>query len=88
MSISLEGRVAIVTGAANGIGRAIANAFAAARARVILADILVEDGKRTQKEITDAGGEALLFGPMSQRRTTSKTWSPLPAAPLVPLIYW
>src|SRR5262249_33663983 len=50
---------AIVTGAANGIGRAIANAFAAARARGILADVLVEDGKRTQKEITDAGGEAV-----------------------------
>ena len=59
MSISLEGKIAIVTGAANGIGRAIANAFAAARARVILVDILVEDGKRTQKEITDAGGEAV-----------------------------
>lgn len=59
MSISLEGKVAVVTGAANGIGRAIAHAFAAARARVILADILVEDGKRTQKDISDAGGEAV-----------------------------
>ena len=72
MSISLEGKVAIVTGAANGIGRAIANAFAAARARVILADILVEDGKRTQKEITDAGGEAVFVRADVQRRATSK----------------
>jgi len=59
MSISLEGKVAIVTGAANGIGRAIANGFAAARARVVVVDILVADGNRTQKEIIDAGGEAL-----------------------------
>ena len=44
--MELAGRVAIVTGAARGIGRSIADALAAAGARVVLADL----GKRTGEE--------------------------------------
>jgi NAD(P)-dependent dehydrogenase (short-subunit alcohol dehydrogenase family) len=43
--IALENKVAIVTGAAHGIGRAIAELFAKAGARVVIADIDVEAGK-------------------------------------------
>ncbi len=58
---ALEGRVAIVTGAGNGIGHAIARAFVEAGARVAVVDVLAEDGERTAKEMRDAGGEALFL---------------------------
>jgi len=47
----LAGKIAIVTGAASGIGRAGAHAFAAAGATVVVADIDAEGGKRVVKEI-------------------------------------
>jgi NAD(P)-dependent dehydrogenase (short-subunit alcohol dehydrogenase family) len=55
---SLEGKVAIVTGAANGIGRAVAGAFASGGASVLLADIDVEGGEAAAARIVDDGGTA------------------------------
>ncbi len=58
----LDGRVAIVTGAASGIGRAIAGLFAAHGARVVVADVtqtVIEGGMPTVEAITQAGGTAL-----------------------------
>jgi NAD(P)-dependent dehydrogenase (short-subunit alcohol dehydrogenase family) len=55
---SLNGKAAIVTGSGNGIGRAIAHALAETGARVMVSDLLVEDGQRTVKEIIDHGGTA------------------------------
>lgn len=58
----LAGKVAIVTGAASGIGRAIAVTFAREGARVVVADIIdrpKEGGQPTELEIADAGGEAI-----------------------------
>jgi len=52
------GRVALVTGAATGIGRATALAFAQAGASVVVADIAPEAGARTAADITAAGGQA------------------------------
>ena len=52
------GRVALVTGAATGIGRATALAFAQAGASVVVADIATEAGARTAADITAAGGQA------------------------------
>jgi NAD(P)-dependent dehydrogenase (short-subunit alcohol dehydrogenase family) len=58
-AFTLDNKTAIVVGAANGIGRATALAFAAAGARVACAD--VEDGgaKGTVAEIESAGAQAL-----------------------------
>jgi 3-hydroxybutyrate dehydrogenase len=46
VNVDLSARRAIVTGAASGIGRAIAEALAAAGARVMLADLNADDGER------------------------------------------
>lgn len=55
----LTGKVAIVTGASAGIGRAAARALAAEGAAVVLADRDVERGEETAAEIRDKGGTAL-----------------------------
>lgn len=55
----LEGKVAIVTGAARGMGAAEARMFAREGARVAVADIAEEDAKGVVDEILEAGGEAV-----------------------------
>ena len=56
--MKLRGRVAIVTGAASGIGRASALVFAREGARVMVADIAEQGGEETVGRILDHGGEA------------------------------
>jgi NAD(P)-dependent dehydrogenase (short-subunit alcohol dehydrogenase family) len=55
----LKDKVALVTGAASGIGRAGAMAFAKAGAKVVASDIDEAGGAETVKMITDMGGEAM-----------------------------
>jgi NAD(P)-dependent dehydrogenase (short-subunit alcohol dehydrogenase family) len=55
-TVRLDGKVAIVTGAAQGIGAAYAEALAAAGARVCVGDIA--DAGAVERKISDAGGEA------------------------------
>ncbi len=54
----LEGRVAIITGAASGIGKVTAQRLAEEGAAVLITDIQVEAGEATVKEIEEAGGRA------------------------------
>jgi NAD(P)-dependent dehydrogenase (short-subunit alcohol dehydrogenase family) len=54
----LAGKVALVSGAGSGIGRAIAHTYALEGAKVVVADISTEYGEETVKIIQDAGGEA------------------------------
>lgn len=53
MSNRLEGKVAIVTGAARGIGEATARLFAEQGARVVVTDVLDEQGKALAEELGD-----------------------------------
>jgi NAD(P)-dependent dehydrogenase (short-subunit alcohol dehydrogenase family) len=54
----LAGKVAIVSGGANGMGEAEAHLFASEGAKVIVADMSVEGGERVAAAIAAAGGEA------------------------------
>jgi len=58
MAGKLEGRVAVVTGSARGQGAATARLFAAEGARVVIADVLEDEGKALADELGDA---ALFF---------------------------
>jgi NAD(P)-dependent dehydrogenase (short-subunit alcohol dehydrogenase family) len=59
MTRDLEGKSALVTGGASGIGRATALAFAREGARVAVADIMQDAAQRTGAEIAAMGGQAL-----------------------------
>lgn len=56
--MKLTDRVAVITGSASGIGRATALEFAKEGARVVVADINVDGGAETVKQIGAAGGSA------------------------------
>jgi NAD(P)-dependent dehydrogenase (short-subunit alcohol dehydrogenase family) len=55
----LEGKVALVTGGASGIGRATALTFAREGAKLIVADMNEDGGRQTAHMITEKGGEAI-----------------------------
>lgn len=58
MARQFEGKVALVTGASSGIGRACVRAFAREGARVIVADLSVTGGEETVRLVKAAGGDA------------------------------
>ena len=55
----LENSVAVITGGASGIGRAICELFAEEGARVVIGDIDSEGGEETRRNIESANGEAI-----------------------------
>ena len=56
--LSLEGKVAIITGSGNGIGAEAAHLMALRGAKIVVADINYEAAQSTKKRIKDSGGEA------------------------------
>jgi 3-oxoacyl-[acyl-carrier protein] reductase len=72
--MSLEGKVAVVTGAGSGIGRAIAQAMAARGARVAAVDLDPATAKETAELITRAGGRALA------RQADTSVWAEIDRA--------
>ncbi len=60
--MKLEGRVALITGGAQGIGRAIALLFARRGARVAISDINLEKAQETCREVESLGAQAMAIG--------------------------
>ena len=56
----LEGKVAIITGGAHGMGAVEAILFAKEGAKVVVADIREDDSRKVEAEIAEAGGEAMV----------------------------
>ncbi|AAQ58371.1 3-hydroxybutyrate dehydrogenase [Chromobacterium violaceum] len=57
--MQLNGKVALITGAASGIGKEIALVYARAGAAVAIADINLDAARKTADEIVSAGGKAI-----------------------------
>jgi len=73
----LENKVAIVTGAASGMGAATARRFAKEGAKVVVADMLEAEGKQVAADIVKAGGTAEF---MALSVTDEANWKALVAA--------
>jgi len=66
----LKDHIAVVTGSASGIGRAIAVGYAREGAHVVLLDVNAQAAAEAAKEIRDGGGKATSFGLDVTRRET------------------
>lgn len=73
----LDGRVALVTGAARGLGAAIAEAMIAAGAKVMLSDVLQAEGKATAQRLSPDGQRAAF---RVQDVTDERAWQETVAA--------
>src|SRR2546430_5464807 len=65
----VAGKVALITGAALGIGRAAALLFAREGAAIALADVNADEGERVADEVVQSGGRAF-FEPIDVTRAT------------------
>ncbi len=68
----MEGKVALVTGASSGIGRATAIAFARRKVKVAVVDTDMQRGKETVEQIHKMNGEAMFI---QADVTKSEGWS-------------
>ena len=57
----LEGKVALISGGARGMGAAEARLFASEGAKVVIGDLLEDEGRQTEDQINEAGGECLFI---------------------------
>ncbi|MCE2458485.1 MAG: glucose 1-dehydrogenase [Dehalococcoidia bacterium] len=68
----LEGKVAIITGGANGMGAEECRIFAREGAKVVIADIVEDEGRKLEAEIAESGGDAVF---MKLDVTSESNWA-------------
>lgn len=69
----LENKVAIITGAGSGIGKAISLLYAKEGAKIVVSDINEKGGNETVSEIKPAGGEAIFIKADTSKPDDSKS---------------
>jgi NAD(P)-dependent dehydrogenase (short-subunit alcohol dehydrogenase family) len=74
MNITFENQVALVTGAASGLGLATAKAFAEAGASVVLADCNEQAVRTAADELAGKGYRTLVFAATSRMTRRWKPW--------------
>jgi len=68
----LDGKVAVITGAASGMGRETSLLFASEGAKIVVADLDEERGAETVQLVTDAGGDATFVRTDSSREADTE----------------
>ena len=68
----LENKVALISGGSRGMGAAEARIFAVEGARVVIGDVLEEEGRITEAQINESGGECSLVILSHNRKQTGK----------------
>lgn len=85
----LDGKTAIVTGAARGIGKAIALKFAQEGANIAFTDLVIdENAEATAKEIETLGVKAKAYASMLPALKILPKWWRLSMQTSVALIFW
>jgi NAD(P)-dependent dehydrogenase (short-subunit alcohol dehydrogenase family) len=79
-SMRFQGKVALITAAASGIGRATANIIGHEGGRIAAVDINRERLEATVAEVAAAGGEAHAYNADASMRTRCKAWLPTPSS--------
>lgn len=83
MEISLKGRLALVTGAASGIGCGVAEVLANNGATVVVVDVNDNDGSLTAQSIIDRGGKAMfIHGDVASEASMTKVIERIAADPV------
>ena len=73
----LENKVALISGGARGMGAAEARLFASEGARVVIGDVLKDEGRQTETQINEGGGECLF---VRLDVTSESNWQEIVAA--------
>ena len=76
MSKQLQDKIAIVTGAASGIGKEIADVYAAEGAKVVIADLNIAAAQAAAEQIKATGASAVVMRALISLRMSSLVGAP------------
>jgi len=80
--MTLQGKVALITGAASGIGKEIALEYAKKGARIVIADLNLEAATAAAAEIAASGGTAMAVAMNAPTRHRSTRAWPMRSRPM------